>query len=253
MMGCTIDGLYRYPVKGMTPERLARAVLVAGETIAFDRAYAIENGRGTFDPSAPKHLPKISFLMLMRDERLASLEARFDDATHVLTLSRGGKQVARGELRTALGRSLIEQFLAAYMQGSLRGAPRIVAAPGHSFSDVEAKCVHIVSRASVRDLERVHGKPVDPLRFRPNIIIDGGEPWAEFGWIGRTLAIGGAQLSVFSRTRRCDAINVDPQTAIRDTALPATLQRTYGHTDFGIYARVTAGGEIEADQPVNVM
>ena len=39
----------------------------------FDRAYAIENGPGRFDPEHPAHLPKINFLMLMRNERLATL------------------------------------------------------------------------------------------------------------------------------------------------------------------------------------
>ena len=251
-MGFSVTDIYRYPVKGMTPERMERVALTAGETLPLDRAYAIENGQGRFDPNAPKHLPKITFLMLMRDERLASLDAKLDDATLTLTLSRGGKQVARGDLRSKLGRSMIEQFISAYMQTALRGAPRIVASPGHSFSDLAAKCVHIVSRASVRDLERVHGKPVDPLRFRPNLIIDGPDAWAEFGWIGKTLNIGGAELAVFSRTRRCEAINVDPSTASRDTALPATLQRSYNHTDFGIYARVVTGGAIEAGQAFDI-
>jgi hypothetical protein len=108
-------------------------------------AYAIENGPGRFDPENPRHLPKITFLMLMRDERLATVEARFDEATHCLTMLRAGKQVARGDLRTRLGCSMIEQFLAAYMKTSLRGAPRIVSAPGHSFSDVAMKCLHIVN------------------------------------------------------------------------------------------------------------
>jgi uncharacterized protein YcbX len=67
-----LASLYRYPVKGLTPEPLERAILVAGETLPCDRAWAIENGPGRFDPSQPRHLPKINFLMLMRDERLAT-------------------------------------------------------------------------------------------------------------------------------------------------------------------------------------
>src|SRR5262245_62922390 len=138
-----LAALYRYPVKGMTPERLASVELKPGETLPFDRAYAIENGPGRFDPAAPRHLPKITFLMLMRDERLASLRTRFEDATGTLTIQRDGKQVARGQLTTPLGRQLIEQFIAAYMRAELRGPPKIVRAAGHSFSDVAAKCLHI--------------------------------------------------------------------------------------------------------------
>ena len=65
-----VAALYRYPVKGMTPEAMQRATLAAGGTMPFDRAYAIENGPGRFDPDNPRHLPKINFVMLMRNERL---------------------------------------------------------------------------------------------------------------------------------------------------------------------------------------
>ncbi len=248
--GPCVRGLYRYPVKGMSPEALERMALRAGETAPFDRAYAIENGPGRFDPEHPAHLPKINFLMLMRNERLATLETHFDDATETLTIRRAGKQVARGDLRTLIGRKMIEQFLAAYMQEELRGAPRIVFAPGHSFSDVAAKCLHIVNLASVRELERVVGHAVNPLRFRPNVVIDGAEPWQEFNWTGKPLQLGPVQLEVFKRTERCAATNVDPETGKRDMAIPAALQRAWGHADFGVYARVVAGGTIAVGDPV---
>jgi uncharacterized protein YcbX len=246
----TLQAIYRYPIKGMTPEPLAAVDLEAGNTLPFDRAFAIENGPGRFDQDNPRHLPKITFLMLMRDERLASLTSRFDDATQVLTIMRDGKQVARGDLSTPLGRKMIEQFIAAYMKAELRGAPRVVSAPGHSFSDVAVKCVHIVNLASVRDLQRVLGRPVDPLRFRANLYIDGLPAWEELKWLDREITIGDARLSIFARTQRCEATNVDPVTARRDMAIPATLSRTLGHTDFGIYAKVTAPGRIAVGNAV---
>lgn len=248
--GARLSALYRYPVKGLTPEPLQRVSLAVGETLPFDRAWAIENGRGRFDPAAPRHLPKINFLMLMRDERLATLETRFEDETETLTIQRDGKQVARGQLTTPLGRQLIEQFVAAYMQSELRGAPKIVHAAGHSFSDVAAKCVHIVNLASVRELERVSGRPVDPLRFRANLYLDGVAPWVEFGWLDKELGVGPARLAVFARTQRCEATYVDPATGARDMAIPAHLTRTWGHQDFGIYAKVVTGGEISVGAPL---
>jgi uncharacterized protein len=247
-----VSAIYRYPVKGLTPERLEGVELRSGETLPFDRAYAIENGPGRFDPEAPRHLPKIAFLMLMRDERLATLRSSFDDGTRTLTIARGGKPVVKGGLDTALGRQLIEQFMAAYMKAELRGAPRIVQAAGHSFSDVAAKCVHIVNLASVHELERATGRKVDPLRFRANVYIDGLAPWAELGWVDKEIGIGPARLAVFARTRRCEATNVDPESGARDMAIPAALLRTWGHQDFGIYAKVTTGGAIAAGTPVAV-
>ena len=99
-----VEAIYRYPVKGMTAHAMATVALIEGETLPFDRAYAIENGPGRFDESNPKTLARNNFLMLMRDERLAALDARFDDVDQTLSLFRSGKQVAKGDLTTTSGR-----------------------------------------------------------------------------------------------------------------------------------------------------
>jgi uncharacterized protein len=234
----SIASLYRYPVKGLSPERLDSVALTAGDAFPFDRVFAIENGKGRFDPDAPKFLPKINFLMLMRDERLASLSTRFDPTTSVLTILRDGKHVSRGDLSSQIGRQMIEQFIGAFMQDALRGAPHVVAAPGHSFADCGEKVVHIVNLASVRDLASSVGQAVDPIRFRANLYLDGFAPWSELGWSGKTLTIGSATLTVTEPTVRCAATNVDPATGVRDLALPQHIERRFGHTHFGIYAVV---------------
>lgn len=250
-MSGTLTGIYRYPVKGLSAHQLDRVLLTPGETLPLDRAWAIENGPSRFDAENPRHLPKVAFLMLMRDERLASLDARFEEETSRLVLQRGGRQVASGDLTTRSGRQIVEQFMAAFMGPSLRGPPRIVTAPGHSFTDTPAKWLHVINLASVRDLERIVGRPIDPLRFRPNLIVDGFEPWAEFAWIESEIGIGpAARLSVTARTERCAATNVDPKTGARDMDIPAVLQRKRGHSDFGVYAEVLSGGEIADDDPI---
>lgn len=247
-----IAGIYRYPVKGLSADALASVNVTPGETLPFDRAWAIENGPSRFDPEAPAHLPKVAFLMLMRDERLATLEARFDQENRRLTLLRGGRQVAGGDLTARSGRQIIEQFLGAYMRESLRGPPRILSAEGHSFSDTRAKRLHIVSRASVRELERVMGRAVDPLRFRPNLIVDGLAPWSEMEWVGREISAGPVRLRIAKRTDRCAATNVDPQTGTRDMDIPAVLQREWGHIDFGVYAEVMSAGRLSVGDPLTV-
>ena len=239
-----IAALYRYPVKGLTAEALERVTLDAGATMPFDRAYAIENGPGPFDPADPKHLPKIHFLMLMRNEQLASLRTEFNDASHHLTITRDGEVIASGDLSAANDRQTIEDALQNLFGPGLRGAPRIVSASGHSFSDVAAKCLHIVNLESVRALEKALAVKINPLRFRPNVVIDGWPAWSEFECVGQAVTAGAATLDVFKRTERCAATNVDPETGIRDLKIPSFLSRTFGHTDFGVYARVASGGAI---------
>ncbi len=240
----TIAALYRYPVKGLSPEPLASAALAPGEMLAADRRYAVENGPSGFDPAAPAFFPKTYFLMLMRDERLAALKTRYDDASHVLTIRCDGREAVRGDLSTAEGRQAIETYLAAYCADDLRGPPRVLVAAGHNFSDFAPKVVSIINLGSLAAIAREVGQPVDPLRFRANVYLDGWPAWHELDLVGETLAVGTARLKVVKRIKRCAATNVDPVTAKRDLNIPQTLMRTLGHVDCGVYAEVVAGGTI---------
>jgi uncharacterized protein YcbX len=247
----TVARIYRYPVKGLSPEPLDRITLAPGQTVPLDRAYAIENGASGFDPAAPAYFPKQRFLMLMRNERLASLATHLEEATHTLTIKQDGSAVVQGDLRSASGRTAIEQFFASFCSEELRGPPKILHASGHSFSDVARKVVSLINLASVADVADAIGAPVDPLRFRANLYVDGWPAWREFELLDQELAIGSAvRLKPVKRIVRCAATNVDPSTGARDLAIPATLLRRYGHADCGIYAEVVAGGPIAAGDSI---
>lgn len=246
----TINGIYRYPVKGLSPEPLDRTELRPGQTLKSDRRYAIENGPSGFDPAAPAWLSKPHFLMLQRDEWLAPLRTRFDDASHVLTIRRGDAVAAEGDLETSDGRTAIEQFFSTRYAGEIKGPPKILTSPGHSFSDVPRKVVSIINLASVRAIEGMVDHPVHPLRFRANLYVEGWPAWHEFELLDRTLAIGAVRLKVVKRIVRCAAVNVDPDTGARDLQVPHTLLRRLGHNDCGIYAEVIDGGDIAAGDQV---
>jgi hypothetical protein len=247
----TIRAIYRYPVKGLSAEPLATATLARGATIAGDRRYAIENGPSGFDPAAAAYLPKQRFLMLMKNERLARLDTRFEDATHMLAIRENGTETARGDLDTPHGQAEIEAFFAAFCADELRGPPKVLEAPGHSFSDVARKVVSIINLASVAAIAGMVGRPVDPLRFRGNLYVAGWPAWGEFDLLGREIALGAqARAKVVKRIVRCAATNVEPQTGIRDLEIPPTLLRNLGHADCGVYAEVTAGGAIASGDAV---
>jgi len=250
-MTATIQSIYRYPVKGLSPERLPRVRLEPGQTLPADRRYAIENGPSGFDPGAPAYLPKSRFLMLMRDERLARLDTRYDDATETLAINGEGRELARGNLSTPEGRLAIEAFFRRTMPNELRGPPKVLRSEGHSFSDVSAKVVSIINLASVAAIENLVGVPVHPLRFRANLYVEGWPAWHEFSLVGSELAIGGARLKVTKRIVRCAAINVDPETGMRDLAIPEMLLRTFDHADCGVYTQVIAGGDIAPGDTIN--
>jgi uncharacterized protein YcbX len=251
-MNARIDAIYRYPVKGLTPQKLDRTTLSPGATVPADRMYAIENGPIGFDPAEPKYFPKQRFLMLMRNERLATLRTDYDEPSHTLVIRAEGREAARGDLRTGAGRRAVEAFFAGFMPDELRGPPKVLYAEGHSFSDVARKVVSIINLASVAAIETVAGAPVDPLRFRGNLYVSGWPAWHEFELMDQTLSINGAQLKVVKRIVRCAATDVDPATGIRDLTIPKTLQQNFHHADCGIYAEVTSGGDIATGDAVIV-
>lgn len=241
----TIQGIYRYPIKGLSPEALARVQVLPGQTLPCDRLYAIENGPSGFDPDKPSYFPKQRFLMLMRNARLAELRTAFDETTHTLIIRAEGREAARGDLRTPEGRADIERFLAGFCAPELRGPPKVLQAPGHSFSDVARKVVSVVNLASVAAVEDAAGAPVNPLRFRGNLYVDNWPAWHEFDLLDWEIAVGSSvRLKIVKRIVRCAATEVDPDTGIRDLAVPSTLMKTFGHADCGVYAEVIAGGEI---------
>jgi uncharacterized protein len=244
-----IQSIYRYPIKGLTPERLGRTALTVGQTVPGDRVYAIENGPSGFDTAKP-YLPKTRFLMLMKNERLAALRTAFDQESHRLTVSLGGREVAQGDLRSANGRADIEHYFAGYCADELRGPPKILHAEGHSFSDVARKVVSIINLHSVAAVEDMVGVPVDPLRFRANLYVAGWPAWSELDLVGRALSAGGARLKIVKRMVRCAATDVDPVTGIRDLTIPQTLMRHLDHADCGIYAEVIGAGDIAAGDAI---
>lgn len=244
-MPAKIQSIYRYPVKGLSPESLTGVRLEPGQTLPADRMYAIENGPSGFDPAAPAFIPKTRFLMLVFHERLATLDTRYEDDTHTLVIRHEGREVVRGDVSTREGRLAVEAFFRRFMPAELRGPPKMLHAEGHSFSNIPPKAVSIINLASVAALEDVIGMPVHPLRFRGNLYVEGWPAWHEFSLVGDEIAVGGARLKATKRIVRCAATDVDPATGARDRAIPSTLMRTYGHADCGIYAQVVAGGEIK--------
>lgn len=241
-----IASLYRYPVKGLSPEPVAKAELAAGGHFPHDRLYAIENGPSGFVPQNPVHKPKTCFLMLMRNESLARLRTRFDETHKELRVESPDGSGGLFALETPEGRRALEAFFARYSATDLRGAPRLLASPtGYRFMDSgRSGFVSLLNLASVEDLGTKAGATLDPLRFRANVHLEGLEAWEERNWVGRTIRVGAATLEVLKPIDRCLATHVDPQTGERDVDVTGTLRRAYGHIHCGVYAKVVEGGFI---------
>lgn len=239
-----VEHIYRYPVKGLTAESLAETHLDPGETVPGDRKFALAHGDAPFDEAAPEWLQKRHFACLMVNERIAALHASWDERKGVLLVHAPGAAPFAGDTTTPEGRTAIATALAAFLGEEARGVPRFVVADGHSFSDHRNKVVSLINLASLADLERTMGRSLDPLRFRANVYFSGAPAWAEFGWVGRRIELGGATLTVTKRIPRCAATEVNPVTALRDCDPVAGLRERFGHVDLGVYGRVEEGGRV---------
>ncbi len=250
-MSIHVTSIYRYPVKGLSPEPLEQAALTPGKCLPHDRRFAIARASARLDPQRPEWLPKTNFFMLMRDAALAQLRTRFDDQSGFFTIERDGETLLRARITDDAGRAQINAFFAEFLKDAPGNPPRIVEAPGHTFSDAQQKpnsttyqYVSLVNLMSVGELEKTVRIPVDPLRFRANFYLSGLPAWDERGWIGSVIVAGKAHLRVVSSITRCAATSVNPATAIRDLNIPAILQKAFGHNTMGVYAEVGGSGEV---------
>ena len=137
-----------------------------------------------------------------------------------------GRPLGRGRKYAHKGRAGIENFFATSFADELHGAPKILHANGHSFSDVASKVVSIINLTSVAALEDLVDATVNPLRFRGNVYVTGWPAWSELDLVGKEVSIGPhARFKVVKRIVRCAATNVDPLTGIRDLNIPKALMQ----------------------------
>lgn len=192
-MAASIATLRRYPVKGLAGEALDHVTLAAGDGISGDRRFAIAPARTAYDDARPRWLRKESFVMLMRDgdEALARLRCAYEQDGRVLVATPPGSPARRLDLASASGRAETSAMLNAFLGSRRDGPVRVVPAGALSLTDIPESGLSVVNLASVADFARRVGRPVDALRFRANVYVDGLAPWAEREWIGgRTIRAG---------------------------------------------------------------
>jgi GntR family transcriptional regulator/MocR family aminotransferase len=238
-----VTDLYRYPIKGLSPQRVSNVVLEAGKIFPHDRLFALARPRSPIEPQTAKWAKKGLFVMLMLDEALARVRTHLDVDTLDFTIQQGNELLLSANLASEKGRSEVEQFYHALVP-SLNGTPRLVRAQNSHFMDKPDPVLSLINLATVRALEQQWGFKIDPLRFRANIYIDHAEPWEEFDWVGRDIVIGDAHFRVDRRNGRCGATNVNPLTGHRDLDIPGSLRAAYGHKDLGVYLVTRKTGHV---------
>ena len=248
-----VEYLYRYPVKGLTPEPLESAEVEAHGCIPWDRAFALAQGDTPFDPAAPRWFQKLNFMCQAANAKAAALASVFEPRDGTLTLRAPDGTVVSANALSEAGRAQITAFLTAYLGDEARGSPSFHHVPGHSFCDQRDKVVSLISMASLHDFEARVGARRHRRRFRANVWFSGAAPWSERDWVGQHIQLGGAVLRVTKGIVRCPATEVNPETAERDADPVAELRHFYGHAELGVHARVIEGGRFALGDSIEVL
>lgn len=114
----------------------------------------------------------------------------------------------------------------------------------------------LIGQASLQDLSSRVGRSLEMLRFRPNLVVEGSEAFAEDGW--KRIRIGAVEFRLVKPCSRCIMTTVDPHTGERDPQREpfATLQQYRSTPDGAMFGQnlVNDGnGRLEVGMPVEVL
>ena len=231
-----VVALYRYPVKGFTPEVCDVLSILGSGRVAGDRVLGIRFA----NTEAPDYAwsRKTGMVVLMNTPGLARLNVRFDSNAQRLSICLDSETLA-DEVLDADGRKRIAVTLADYVlnlkENPLAGHPerlplRVIGdGVTPSYHDSEAGQVTLHSRDSLAAVAAAIGDPdVSERRFRSNIAIEGLKAWEEQGWVGRKVQIGAVQFEVVKPKQRCLATHANPKTGERDLPMLNTLTKVIG-------------------------
>jgi len=133
----------------------------------------------------------------------------------------------------------------------VRPADPAFALPGVRVSFADGFPFLLISEESLADLNRRLAEPIPMNRFRPNLVVAGGEPHAEDGW-GR-IEIGGVRLQVVKPCGRCLVTTTDQDTGERGKEplrTLATYRKVNGEVMFGQNVVHENTGRLRGGDPV---
>jgi uncharacterized protein YcbX len=252
-----VDSLWRYPVKSMRGEELDE--LFVGYTGVYgDRLFAFRSS------TAPAGFPYFTG----RDERqMIRYRARYrhpEKAARPINLDEAEKNGAAPlsaspdelmiEVETPDGQTFaIDDPQLKEVLRSGQDSELTLLRSERALADCGP--VSLFSIQTAHQLGKEIAQPVDKRRFRANIYLDlpGLEPFAEDGFVGKSLRIGSkVVVTIIKRDGRCMMVTLDPDTADKAPAVLKTIAQNHGGCA-GVYAAVVNEGMVRTGDPVELL
>src|SRR3954447_24577630 len=276
----SVAEIWRYPVKSMGGERLARSAITT-RGVHADRMWAVRDvGLDTF--TTARRWPVLLQCSARFVEDPAGRSAEPGDVLEVIVTFPDGEEVSSSDpaihdrLSEQIGKPARLEPLPALSEKRRYRTPQPTKAdvrrqfaipegeplPDFSMFPVrklaelaryatpvgalyDAYPIHLLTRASLRALaERSPGSQFDVRRFRPNVLLDGdGAEPAEFGWCGGQLRAPNVAFEADIPTLRC---SIPTRAQGNLPADPDVLRAINAHADhcLGVYATVAEAGTL---------
>lgn len=137
---------------------------------------------------------------------------------------------------------------------AFRQVNRVYAAAGVGVSLADAFPLLLIDQGSLDDLNRRLEEPVEMRRFRPNLVVEGSEPFAEDTW--HKIRAGEVEFRLAKPCARCAIPTVNPETGEvgkEPTRTLATYRRRGHDIFFGWNLVAAAPGTLRVGDPVVVL
>ena len=264
-----LSALYRYPLKSARAEPLQRSPLDLLGLVGDRRWMLVEESSGRF--LTQRALPHMSQLSALWNDRggltlSADGHAALDVPLPGADAELRGVTIWRDTLRVPDAGDEAARWLSEFI-----GKPtRLVQVPEErarwlqsGYGEIQDRVgfadgfpLLLIGQASLDDLSARIGRPQEMLRFRPNLVIEGSEAFAEDGW--KRIRIGDVEFRVLKPCSRCILTTLDPQTGERsEDREPLTTLKTYrqheGEVMFGQNLVNDSNGVLEVGMPVTVL
>lgn len=244
--------IWRHPIKSHGRERIDRVQLAEGRPMPWDRRWAVAHERSCYDEDNPRWQPCTEFSRCAKSPRLQAIQARVDPYLRNLTLSHPDRADITIDPDNGDDAARFIQWVIPVSNGNRMLPARLIRAGETAMTDTDFPSISLINLASHRAVAAHLGQELSPLRWRGNLLVEGLEPWAEDGWIGKRIRLGEVEMEVVEPIRRCMATTVDPATGERDADTLKALREGWGHQNCGVYARVTSGGILQEGAEIEV-
>jgi uncharacterized protein YcbX len=264
-MSLHLASLHVYPIKGaagLTP----REWEVDQRGLRYDRRWMLVEPSGGF--LTQRELPELALVRPRIEPPHLVVEAPGMSELRLPLQPLGGRRLTVRVWNDRVGALLTDQKadqwftdylglpagLAWLPDDTIRPADPDYAPPSSQVSFADAFPFLVISQGSLDDLNSRLAVPLPMNRFRPNLVVAGGGPFAEDGW--RRIRIGALELDVVKPCARCVVTTTDQLTAERGVEplrTLATYRKIDGKVMFGQNALHDRPGRLTQGDLVTVL